>query len=223
MLQSQAKGLSGHLLTSSLFATVVSILLIKALFSRNRSTKGTKPRPAASEQKSKKSREHTEPSNKSRGASNRGGRKENLEERKLDSSDKSPRKRKWAPERHVRQRWRICSQVYADYAITIQFYTLNYFSKPPLWLAQCYLVWYAQIAALYHALCNRTTECTRALDDHTSSLDTVWFCLFFSLRAQNTSTFPGNAICHKFRICLKSLKLIFFYRIFFFKSNPTCL
>ncbi|XP_060759367.1 lipase maturation factor 2b [Neoarius graeffei] len=94
VLQSQSKGLSGHLLTSSLFATVVSILLIKLLFSRTRSTKGTKPRPSASEQKSKKSREHTEPSEKSRGASSRGGKKENSEDRKLDSSDKSPRKRK---------------------------------------------------------------------------------------------------------------------------------
>lgn len=93
LLQSRAKGLSGHLLTSSLFATVVSVLLIKALFSRTRSTKGTKPRSAVPEQKSKKPRDHTEPSEKSRGASSRGGRKENSEERKLDS-DKSPRKRK---------------------------------------------------------------------------------------------------------------------------------
>ncbi|XP_026779548.3 lipase maturation factor 2b [Pangasianodon hypophthalmus] len=93
VVQGQAKGLSGHVLTSSLFASVASILLIKALFSRTRSTKSTKPRPAASEQKSKKSRDHTEPSEKSRSASSRGGKKENSEERKLDS-DKSPRKRK---------------------------------------------------------------------------------------------------------------------------------
>ncbi|KAF4079810.1 hypothetical protein AMELA_G00182560 [Ameiurus melas] len=93
VIQSRAKGLSGHLLTSSLFATVVSVLLIKGLFSRTRSTKGTRPRPAVPEQKSKKPRDHTEPSEKSRGASSRGGRKENSEERKLDS-DKSPRKRK---------------------------------------------------------------------------------------------------------------------------------
>ncbi|XP_060745093.1 lipase maturation factor 2b [Tachysurus vachellii] len=93
VLQSQSHGLSGHLLMLSLFATVASIFLLKALFFRTRSTKATKARPAASEQRNKKSRDHTEPSEKSRAASSRGGRKENSEERKLDS-DKSPRKRK---------------------------------------------------------------------------------------------------------------------------------
>lgn len=93
VLQSQTNSLSGPLLTLSLFATVVSILLLKVVFSWTGNTKVTKSRPAPSEQKSKKSREHTEPSEKSRSASSRGGRKENTEERKLDS-DKSPRKRK---------------------------------------------------------------------------------------------------------------------------------
>ncbi|KAG7320478.1 hypothetical protein KOW79_016331 [Hemibagrus wyckioides] len=93
VIQSQSNGLSGHLLTLSLFATVASILLLKFLFSRTGSSKATKARPVAFEQKSKKSRDHAEPSEKSRAAPNRGGRKENSEERKMDS-DKSPRKRK---------------------------------------------------------------------------------------------------------------------------------
>ncbi|KAI5093954.1 lipase maturation factor 2, partial [Silurus meridionalis] len=93
VLQTQTKGLSGHLLTLSLFASVASILFIKALFSRKRRTEGVKTRPAPSEQRSKKSRDHTEHSEKNRGPSGRGGRKENSDERKPDS-DKSPRKRK---------------------------------------------------------------------------------------------------------------------------------
>ncbi|KAM9467486.1 lipase maturation factor 2b [Clarias gariepinus] len=93
VLQIQSRGLHGHHLTWGLLVTVAFILLIQTMFPQTRSTKGTKPRPAPSEQRSKKSRDHTEPSEKSRGVPNKGGRKETSVERAVNF-DKSPRKRK---------------------------------------------------------------------------------------------------------------------------------
>ncbi|KAK1790365.1 hypothetical protein P4O66_014265 [Electrophorus voltai] len=96
VLRGHARGHSGPLVLLTLFTTVASILLLKDLVSRSRTPKGPKPKskPATSEHKSKKPREaHPEASEKNRGPSGRGGRKEGLEERRIDS-DRSPRKRK---------------------------------------------------------------------------------------------------------------------------------
>ncbi|XP_072529060.1 lipase maturation factor 2b [Salminus brasiliensis] len=94
VLRGQVRGISGPLVLLTLFATVASILLLKALFSRTHTPKGPRSKPAASEHKSKKPKEAAEASEKSRASHNRGGKKDNSEERKLDSSDRSPRKRK---------------------------------------------------------------------------------------------------------------------------------
>ncbi|XP_076861371.1 lipase maturation factor 2b [Brachyhypopomus gauderio] len=95
VLRGHAGGLSGPLLLLTLFTAVVSILLLKALFSGSR--KGPKPKskskPSVAEHKSKKPKEAPEASEKSRGPSSRGGKKEISEERRMDS-DRSPRKRK---------------------------------------------------------------------------------------------------------------------------------
>ncbi|XP_036433515.1 lipase maturation factor 2b [Colossoma macropomum] len=92
LLRGHVRGLSGPLVLLTLFATVVSILLLKALFSRPHHPKGPKPK-SVSEHKNKKPREAHEGSEKSRAPPSRGGKKDNSEERKQDS-DKSPRKRK---------------------------------------------------------------------------------------------------------------------------------
>ncbi|XP_062851022.1 lipase maturation factor 2b [Trichomycterus rosablanca] len=92
VLQGHAKGLSGPMLILSLLAAVASILLLKVLFSWTGSSKGTKPKTVSSEQK-RKPKAAADASGKSHAASSRGGKKDNSEERKLDS-DRSPRKRK---------------------------------------------------------------------------------------------------------------------------------
>ncbi|KAI4884343.1 hypothetical protein NFI96_015521 [Prochilodus magdalenae] len=90
VLRGQLKGLSGPLVLLTLFATVASILLLKALFSRPHTHKGPKPK---SEHKSKKPKEASKAAEKSRAPPSQGGKKDNSEERKQDS-DRSPRKRK---------------------------------------------------------------------------------------------------------------------------------
>ncbi|KAG9280225.1 lipase maturation factor 2 [Astyanax mexicanus] len=94
VLRGQVRGICGPLVLLTLFATVATILLLKSLFSRTHTSKGPKPRPSSSEHKSKKPKEAPEASEKNRPAPSRGGKKDHSEERKLDSSDRSPRKRK---------------------------------------------------------------------------------------------------------------------------------
>ncbi|XP_017554407.1 lipase maturation factor 2b isoform X1 [Pygocentrus nattereri] len=93
LLRGHVRGLSGPLVLLTLFATVASILLLKALFSRPRHPKGPKPK-STSEHRNKKPREAHEGSEKSRAPPNRGGKKDNSEERKQDSDRSPPRKRK---------------------------------------------------------------------------------------------------------------------------------
>ncbi|XP_051974569.1 lipase maturation factor 2b [Xyrauchen texanus] len=81
-IRGHLKGLSGPLLLSTLLATLVGIFLIKSTFSW--ALGGRKPKAATADHKTKKPREPT---------SNRGNRKDNTEDMKLDS-EKSPRRRK---------------------------------------------------------------------------------------------------------------------------------
>ncbi|XP_066524489.1 lipase maturation factor 2b [Hoplias malabaricus] len=87
LLRGFVRGLSGPLVLSTLFATVVSILLLKALFSRTQSA------AAASEPRSRKPRAAGKAPERSRGSPSRKGKKEISEEKKPET-DKSSRKRK---------------------------------------------------------------------------------------------------------------------------------
>lgn len=90
LMRGQVKGLSGSLVLSTLLATLAGIFLVKAVLSW--ALGGRKPKSATADHKTKKSAESTE---KSYGASasNRGNKKDNSEDKKLDS-ERSPRKRK---------------------------------------------------------------------------------------------------------------------------------
>lgn len=89
-MRGHVKGLSGALVLSTLLATVAGIFLVKAILSW--ALGGRKPRSATADHKTKKPSDSTE---KSHGASssNRGNKKDNSEDRKVDA-DRSPRKRK---------------------------------------------------------------------------------------------------------------------------------
>ncbi|XP_056603896.1 lipase maturation factor 2b [Triplophysa dalaica] len=88
LMREQVKGLSGSLVISTLLATLAGIFLVKAVLSW--AFGGRKPKSATADHKSKK-----ESAEKSHGvsASSRGNKKDNSEDRKLDS-ERSPRKRK---------------------------------------------------------------------------------------------------------------------------------
>lgn len=88
LMREQVKGLSGSLVISTLLATLAGIFLVKAVLSW--AFGGRKPKSATADHKSKK--ESAEKSHRV-SASNRGNKKDNSEDRKLDS-ERSPRKRK---------------------------------------------------------------------------------------------------------------------------------
>ncbi|KAI7791978.1 lipase maturation factor 2b [Triplophysa rosa] len=90
LMRGQVKGLSGSLVLSTLLATVAGIFLVKAVLSW--AFGGRKPKSATADHKTKRPAESTEKSHGA-SASNRGNKKDNSEDRKLDS-EKSPRKRK---------------------------------------------------------------------------------------------------------------------------------
>ncbi|XP_030627775.1 lipase maturation factor 2b [Chanos chanos] len=86
LVRDHIKGLPGHLVLISLFATVACLCLLKLLLFRPSVSQKMEPR-------SKKPKDAAGTSQKSAASSSRGGRKENKEEKGQDS-DRSPRKRK---------------------------------------------------------------------------------------------------------------------------------